>query len=284
MTALAAPTAAITSRRVAWHTFGAILARDLRVMRSQFGSILTRAIMQPLAFTFVFAYLMPKLGLTGAPGITGSAFVTVLVPGLIAITIAVQGLMAVTMPLLLEFSYNKEIEDRAMAPIPIWLIGVAKIVSGAIQALVAGVLVVPIVLFVHAAGDQPYVHVYNIPLCAVVVLLSALLGAATGLLLGTIIDIKKAQQFFAMVITPMTMLGCVYYPWSTLNAVAWLKWAVLVNPVVYMSEGLRATLTPSLEGHPIAHMPVAAVLGALGGGLLVIGGLAVNRFVRRVVG
>jgi ABC-2 type transport system permease protein len=284
MTALAAPTAAITSRRVAWHTFGAILARDLRVMRSQFGSILTRAIMQPLAFTFVFAYLMPKLGLTGAPGITGSAFVTVLVPGLIAITIAVQGLMAVTMPLLLEFSYNKEIEDRAMAPIPIWLIGVAKIVSGAIQALVAGVLVVPIVLFVHAAGDQPYVHVYNIPLCAVVVLLSALLGAATGLLLGTIIDIKKAQQFFAMVITPMTMLGCVYYPWSTLNAVAWLKWAVLINPVVYMSEGLRATLTPSLEGHPIAHMPVAAVLGALGGGLLVIGGLAVNRFVRRVVG
>jgi ABC-2 type transport system permease protein len=284
MTALAAPTAAITSRRVAWHTFGAILARDLRVMRSQFGSILTRAIMQPLAFTFVFAYLMPKLGLTGAPGITGSAFVTVLVPGLIAITIAVQGLMAVTMPLLLEFSYNKEIEDRAMAPIPIWLIGVAKIVSGAIQALVAGVLVVPIVLFVHAAGDQPYVHVYNIPLCAVIVLLSALLGAATGLLLGTIIDIKKAQQFFAMVITPMTMLGCVYYPWSTLNAVAWLKWAVLINPVVYMSEGLRATLTPSLEGHPIAHMPVAAVLGALGGGLLVIGGLAVNRFVRRVVG
>jgi len=284
MTALAAPTAAITSRRVAWHTFGAILARDLRVMRSQFGSILTRAIMQPLAFTFVFAYLMPKLGLTGAPGITGSAFVTVLVPGLIAITIAVQGLMAVTMPLLLEFSYNKEIEDRAMAPIPIWLIGVAKIVSGAIQALVAGVLVVPIVLFVHAAGDQPYVHVYNIPLCAVIVLLSALLGAATGLLLGTIIDIKKAQQFFAMVITPMTMLGCVYYPWSTLNAVAWLKWAVLINPVVYMSEGLRATLTPSLDGHPIAHMPVAAVLAALGGGLLVVGGLAVNRFVRRVVG
>jgi ABC-2 type transport system permease protein len=284
MTALAAPAAAITSRRVAWHTFGAILARDLRVMRSQFGSILTRAIMQPLAFTFVFAYLMPKLGLTGAPGMSGSAFVTVLVPGLIAITIAVQGLMAVTMPLLLEFSYNKEIEDRAMAPIPIWLIGVAKIVSGAIQALAAGVLVVPIVLFVHAAGDQPYVHVYNIPLCAVVVLLSALLGAATGLLLGTIIDIKKAQQFFAMVITPMTMLGCVYYPWSTLNAVAWLKWAVLINPVVYMSEGLRATLTPSLYGHPIAHMPVTAVLGALGGGLLVVGGLAVNRFVRRVVG
>ena len=166
------------------------------MLRSQLGSVTTWAVMQPLAFTFVFTYVMPKIGLAGTPGLDGRGYSTILVPGLIAITIAIQGIMAVTMPLLLEFSYNKEIEDRAMAPVPISLIGVEKIVSGAIQAFFSGLLVFPIVMLAHADGHAPYVHVYDWPLFAVVVLLSCLLSGATGLPLGTLIDIKRAQQFF----------------------------------------------------------------------------------------
>lgn len=260
---------------IALHTFGAMLARDVRVMRSQIGSLIIRAVMQPLAFTFVFTYVMPKIGMAPA----GRGFATVLVPGLIAITIAIQGIMAVTMPLMLEFTYLKEIEDRAMAPIPIWLIGVAKIVSGAVQAIVAGALVFPIVLLVHARGEEPYLHIFNYPLFIGVALISALFGAAIGLLLGTVVDIKKAQQLFAIVVTPLTMLGCVYYPWSTLHSVPWLQYSVLANPVVYMSEGLRAALTPS-----VSHMPGWAYLSALLGGTVIFGAAALNRFVRRVVG
>jgi ABC-2 type transport system permease protein len=278
MTAIALPQATISNRRIAWHTFYAMLARDLRVLKTQMGSLLSRAIMQPLAFTFVFTYVMPKIGMAST-GISGRAFATILVPGLIAITIAMQGIMAVTMPLLLEFSYNREIEDRAMAPVPIWMIGAAKIVSGAIQALFSGALVFPIVMFVHAKGDAPWVHVFNWPLFAAVVVLSALLGGAIGLLLGVGIDIKKAQSFFSIVVTPMTMLGCVYYPWATLSPLPWLKYSVLVNPVIYMSEGLRTALTPQ-----VAHMPVIAFLSALVGLLVIVGGIALNRFVARVVG
>src|SRR5215472_8672140 len=191
MTVTAVSRPMLSARRVACHTYGAMLVRDLVVMRKQGGTLVTRAVMQPLAFTFVFTYLMPKIGLLDLHGTNGRGFATVLVPGLIAITLAIQGIMAVTMPLLVEFSYNKEIEDRAMAPVPIWLIGVAKITSGAIQALVAGALVFPIVLLVHANGMEPYVHVYDWPLFVAVVLGSALLAASTGLLLGTVIDIRK---------------------------------------------------------------------------------------------
>ncbi|MEV0001621.1 ABC transporter permease [Micromonospora sp. NPDC050980] len=279
MTLIALPHADLSTRRIGLHTFAALLARDLRVLRGQLGSLLVRAVMQPLFFTFVFTYVMPKIGLSGAPGVDGRGFSTILVPGLVAITIAIQGIMAVTMPLLLEFSYNKEIEDRAMAPLPIWMLGVQKIASGAIQALLAGLLVFPIVLLVHAKGQAPYVHVYHWPLFVAVMLLSCLLGAATGLLLGTLVDIKRAQQFFAVVVTPLTMLGCVYYSWSTLDRLPWLQVAVLLNPVVYMSEGLRATLTPQLP-----HLPVWAFLLALGGGTVAVGALAVRAFVRRVVG
>jgi ABC-2 type transport system permease protein len=47
-----------------------------------------------------------------------------------------------------------------------------------------------------------------------------------------------------MVITPMIFFGCTYYPWSALNNFPVLQKAVLINPLVYASEGLRAALVP----------------------------------------
>ena len=63
---------------------------------------------------------------------------------------------------------------------------------------------------------------------------------------------------FSVIVAPMIFFGCAYYPWQGLSAVPAMKWAVLVNPLVYVAEGLRGTLTPG-----VPHMPVAAVLLAL---------------------
>ena len=90
----------------------------------------------------------------------------------------------------------------------------------------------------------------------------ALLGAATfsalGLLLGTAISPQQIGLIFSAIIGPMMFFGCVYYPWTGLDAVPVMKYAVLVNPMVYVAEGLRGSLTPALP-----HMSLAAVLGAL---------------------
>jgi ABC-2 type transport system permease protein len=63
---------------------------------------------------------------------------------------------------------------------------------------------------------------------------------------------------FGMVITPMIFFGCTYYPWSALKTFPVLQKAVLVNPLVYASEGMRATLVPQFP-----HLPIASVLVAL---------------------
>jgi ABC-2 type transport system permease protein len=63
---------------------------------------------------------------------------------------------------------------------------------------------------------------------------------------------------FSMVLTPMIFFGCTYYPWSALNPFPVLKRIVLINPLVYASEGLRASLVP---GFP--HLSMAAVVVAL---------------------
>jgi ABC-2 type transport system permease protein len=224
------------------------------------------------------------LGGAGAAGaarssVAGSVtFATILVPGLMASMLLMQGIMAVTFPLVMEFSWQRTIEDRALAPVPIQVLAIQKIVAGAIQAFLGACIVFPIVLLVHAPGQGPHVHVTNWPLFIFILAAAALLTSSLGLLLGTIMDPRKMQMLFAVILLPATMLGCVYYPWAALNQIRWLQLLILINPMVYMSEGLRAVLTPVLP-----HMPMWAVLLALVGGTVVFGYLGTRTFTKRVL-
>jgi ABC-2 type transport system permease protein len=200
------------------------------------------------------------------------------VPGLMASMLLMQGIMAVTFPLVMEFSWQRTIEDRALAPVPISVLAIQKISAGAVQSFLGALIVFPIVLLVHASGQAPSVDVTSWALFAVILVFASLLTATLGLLLGTIMDPRKMQMLFAVILLPATMLGCVYYPWSALHHIRWLQILVLINPMVYMSEGLRAVLTPALP-----HMPMWGVLLALVGGTVVFGYLGTRTFTKRVL-
>ena len=159
-------------------TFNAMMAREFRVLRRNAVATFTRAVMQPLLFVFVFAYVFPKIGggfnrgggaaAAGASVKGGINFATILVPGLMASMLLMQGIMAVTFPLVMEFSWQRTIEDRALAPVPIRVLAIQKIVAGAVQSFIGAVIVFPIVLLVHAAGQAPHVHVTNWALLALI--------------------------------------------------------------------------------------------------------------------
>jgi ABC transporter len=176
-------------------TFSAMMAREFRVLRRNAVSTFTRAVMQPLLFVFVFAYVFPKIGggfMLGGTG-TGTAgaarasvagtitFATILVPGLMASMLLMQGIMAVTFPLVMEFSWQRTIEDRALAPVPIRVLAIQKIVAGAIQAFLGACIVFPIVLLVHAPGQGPHVHVTNWALFIFILAAASLLTSSLGL-------------------------------------------------------------------------------------------------------
>src|SRR6516162_7777739 len=266
-----------------------MMAREFRVLRRNAIATFTRAVMQPLLFVFVFAYVFPKIGGgfmlggtaaagAGAAAAGGVNFATILVPGLMASMLLMQGIMAVTFPLVMEFSWQRTIEDRALAPVPIQVLGVQKISAGAVQSFLGALIVFPIVLLVHAAGQAPHVHVTNWALLVLILVTASLLTSALGLLLGTVMDPRKMQMVFAAILLPATMLGCVYYPWSAMHQIRWLQLLILINPMVYMSEGLRAVLTPG-----VGHMPMWAILTVLVGGTAVFGYLGTRTFTRRVL-
>ena len=105
------------------------------------------------------------------------------------------------------------------------------------------------------------------------------LAASVGLVLGTSVGQTQIGLMFSLVIAPMIFFGCAYYPWRGLDAVPMLKYAVLINPMVYVAEGMRAALTPA-----VPHMNIAAIVGALTVIHSVFWLLGLRSFRRRAVG
>lgn len=233
-----------------WKTFGAMLARDAHVARRNAMQLFLQTFLQPLLFVFIFGRVMV------GSGYMPTYYKSLLLPGIIAISMCFTGIWAVAMPLIAEFQWTHEIEDRLLSPIDIRWIAIEKVVAGMIQALVAGLVVIPMAWLVL----RPDVDIsLGTPLhFAAVILLVAAFSACGGLALGCTINQQHVGLMFGMVITPMVFFGCAYYPWSALKSFPILQKIVLINPLVYASEGLRATLVPQFP-----HLPFVAVLIAL---------------------
>ena len=234
--------------------FRGMLLRDFRVVTKQWPAFLMRTVMQPLLTTFVFAYVFPKIG-QGVGAARGSAdFSTLLAPGLVAFALIFQGIQAVALPLVSEFGYTREIDDRVLAPLPVWAVGLEKIGAGAVQAMVAALIVFPILYLVPATPVNLSVNWLELLTIAP---LACLLSGSLGLTIGTRVEPRQVSLMFSILVMPMSMLGCVYYPWDRLRQIPWLRFGVLVNPLVYMSEGFRMALTD------FKHMPAVGIYFAL---------------------
>jgi len=255
--------------------FRALLLRDLTVLRKNLKEFIPRTILQPLLLVFVFTYVFPKIGQgVGGGGAAASAFSSVLVAGVVATAILFQGIQSVALPLVQEFGYTREIEDRVLAPLPVGLVAFEKIVAGALQCFIAGMIVFPIAAVVPATA----VHLdLNWALLLTLGPLACIMAGALGLMFGTMFDPRSVPMLFGVILIPITFLGCTYYSWLALEPIRWLQVAVLVNPLVYLSEGFRAALTP------VPHMNLVAVYLVVAAFTALFTYLGIRGFSKRVI-
>lgn len=231
-------------------TFFALLARDAHVARRNFIPLILQTLLQPMLLVFVFGRILTT------SGFMPMEYKSLLLPGIIALSMVLSGIQAVAMPAISEFQFTKEIEDRLLAPIEIEWVAVEKILSGSVQALIAGLVVLPTAWLVMGRGlalTLPHPVLFAL-LCVLV----AVMSSAIGLTLGCSVGQTQIGLMFSLVLAPMIFFGCTYYPWSALAKFPILKTAVLINPMVYASEGLRSALVPQFP-----HLPAWAVYGAL---------------------
>ena len=260
--------------------FGGLFLRDLHVLRRELFPFTIRVCMNPLLFLFVFTFVMPHMSggaaMNPTAAMAGANFSTVLLPGLMAVAIMFSGIAAVALPLAQEFGITREIDDRVMCPLPVAAVAIEKICFSALQSMIAAAVVFPLAYYVPST---PVVaHVVSWPFLISVLVLASLTSGALGLTIGTSVKPQQIGLIFGVVVMPITFLGCVYYPWAQLDKIRWLQRGVLINPIVYMSEGLRAALTPG------PHMPQALIIGMLTFFLVLLSWLGIKGFLRRVIG
>ena len=230
-------------------TFWAMLSRDAHVARRNFVTLASQTLLQPMMFVFVFGRVMTTSGLMA------EQYKALLLPGIIALSMVFTGTWAVAMPLLAEFQFTREIEDRLLAPMEMEWLAVEKVVAGMVQALVSGLIVIPMSWVVMGGVTLSADHLTLFFTLAVLV---SLLASSIGLALGCSVGQQHIGLMFSMVLAPMIFFGCTYYPWQALSAFPILKRLVLVNPLVYASEGFRSALVPAFP-----HLSRAVIVVSL---------------------
>ena len=270
---MSAPTTAAGApapRASAARAFVALCERDLWVtVRHEPLAFLSQALLQPIFFLFVFGRVLPEIG--AARGAYGTA----LLPGIMALTLVLTALQNTALPLVIEFSFTKEIEDRLLAPLPVAAVAVQKMLIAALRGIVAAILILPLGELILPGG----IHLGGASwgALAAILVFGSLTAAGMGLVLGTAVPPNRISVAFALVLTPLIFTGAAFYPWASLATLRWFQVVTLLNPLTYVSEGMRAALTA------LPHLGAGWVALGLGGSLALFGALGVLGFVRRAV-
>jgi ABC-2 type transport system permease protein len=260
---------------LAANAFGATLRRDLVVTRRELPQFLVQALIQPMFFLLIFCKILPGIGLTAGN------FAALLLPGIVGLTELMAAIQGITLPLVLDLGFAREIDDRLLAPMPVWLVAAEKVLFAALRGMVAGAVIFPAAWWV--LGSRYAVRGDRIGVLIGMIVLAAFAGSGIGLVIGTVVKPEQISLMFSVILTPLLFTGCTYYPWSALSSIRWFQVITLFNPLTYAAEGLRYAMVPPIHGHAMPTLPMPWVLLALAATLALCFGFGARTFRARVV-
>jgi ABC-2 type transport system permease protein len=224
-----------------------VLYRDLYVTWREFPAFLAQVILQPLFLLFVFGKVL------GSLGYTQHGYANLLFPGLLALTAVITAMQTLAFPLVAEFGWTKEIEDRLLAPMPTSFVAAEKVLFALLRSLVATLIMIPVGILI--LGSIPW-RWAGFPL----------------------VQPQRINLLFSLVFTPLLFTGCSQYPWPSLSSLRWFQVVTAANPMTYVSEALRGALVPE-----VPHIQPWICLLVLGFAVNVLMAVGLRGFYRRAI-
>lgn len=254
-----------------WHT----LRRDIMVTFREFVPFLLQVLVSPFSILLVFGRALPGMGTVQ------QIYPAVFLPGVVAFTIFIASLLGITLTLMLDLDYAREIDDRLLAPMPVGLIAIEKVIFSSLRSLVAGGLIFLLAYWVLGSGYQVRTDAL-FPLIGVMVLY-ALSSSAFGLVIGAALPADKMYMLFSLVLSATMYTGCVYFAWASMSSIRAFQVITLFNPLTYAAEGLRYAMVPAVNGQAFATLPFGWDLVGLTVSFLVFLGIGMWVFHKRVI-
>ncbi|EWC59547.1 ABC-type multidrug transport system, permease component [Actinokineospora spheciospongiae] len=250
-------------------TFWSVLWRDVVVTGRELLPFLAQVVVQPFFTLFIFGKVLTSLGYVGGD------YAAILLPGIVALNGFLGALQNTTMPLIMDFSWTREIEDRLLAPIPISWVAVEKILFGALRGIIAAAVMVPIGFLILDDVSWPagsYLPVF------LIVVLGSLAGGAIGMVIGTSVPPRRINIMFAVILMPLMFTGSTQFPWMGLEQLRWFQVVCALNPLTYVSEAMRAELVPQ-----VPHIPMWINLLVMVGSCVLFGAIGIKGFLKRAL-
>ena len=254
-----------------WHT----LRRDIMVTFREFVPFLMQALISPFSLLLVFGRVLPGMGTMT------QIYPAVFFPGVVAFTIFMASLLGITLSLMVDLDYAREIDDRLLAPIPVGLVALEKVIFSALRSLVAAGLIFLLAYWVMGSGFQ--VRTDDLALMIGIMVLYALSSSALGLVIGAALPADKLYMLFSLIFSITMYTGCVYFSWNGIGSIKVFQIMTLLNPLSYAAEGLRYAMVPATNGHAFVTLPIGWALAGLCVSFVLFLWLGMRIFHKRVI-
>jgi ABC-2 type transport system permease protein len=187
--------------------------------------------------------------------IAGVPYILFILPGLVVLG-AISNAFENTSFTIFHGRWNRYIEEVLTSPLSYRTMVGAYVLAAALRGLIVGVLIALIGAFFTSVGVvRP---LYLIAFAIVITLLFAALGVAGGLWADDFDDLTMLNQF---ILRPLVFFGGVFYSLNELPAT--IQQVSLLNPMIYMVNGVRYGFLGVSEVDPNASLAVLGGLTAL---------------------
>ena len=226
-----------------------IIRRDLKELRVNIVTLMIDNLCMLGVIVFTFGYLMPYMGM--AINLIGPMFIGQV------LTLLINLGFALSTKLIQDIKFDKFIEYQLGLPISSnWLIA-SYIVSFVIRA---SILILPLLgLGALFLGSSFIVYKTNWPAFLLIYILIGTFVGALFMLFSFTYDYKWFwQSIWARRIDPLYLLSSMFFIWKVLHTHApTFSKILLLNPLTYVSEGVRATLIGSDQYIPALYCALA---------------------------
>lgn len=189
-------------------------------------------IVQPLFFLFILGF---GFNIATFPGLQGN-FLHFFAPGIVAMSILLSSMFTGVAVLWdRRFGFLQEV---LVAPVSRLSIVIGMTLGGATVGLLQGfiIFVISLALGISIAGPG------NLLLAVLIMILLSFTAVGFGLIMASLMrDFEGFQVIMNLILMPLLFLSSAFFPVS--SSPSWLKVITFANPLFYMVDGLRGSLT-----------------------------------------
>jgi ABC-2 type transport system permease protein len=233
---------------IQWVAYKTIVAKEVtRFMRIWRQTLLPPIITQSLYFIIFGGFIGSQVR-----QINGVPYMAFIVPGLVMMAV-INGSFANVSSSFYSAKFQRNVEEILVAPVHESILLAGYVTGGMLRGFITGALVFGVsLIFVRPA-------VHNLLAVIVFSFFTALVFSLGGMLNGLWAEtFDDVSTFATFILTPLTYLGGVFYPISSLPSV-W-RTVSMINPIVYMVDGFRQGFVDGGNGSNVIGVVVLLAL------------------------